>query len=78
MERRAARTVDAGGVKIGGDHPIVIQSMTNTDTKDVESTVGQIKRLVAAGCELVRVAVPDKESARALKRIRALSPVSYL
>ncbi|MDD3074113.1 MAG: flavodoxin-dependent (E)-4-hydroxy-3-methylbut-2-enyl-diphosphate synthase [Eubacteriales bacterium] len=75
MKRRAARTVDVGGVKIGGDHPIVIQSMTNTDTKDVESTVGQIKRLVAAGCELVRVAVPDKESARALKRIRALSPV---
>lgn len=75
MERRAARTVDAGGVKIGGDHPIVIQSMTNTDTKDVDNTVGQIKRLAAAGCELVRVAVPDKESARALKRIKELSPV---
>lgn len=75
MDRRATRTVAAGGVRIGGDNPIIIQSMTNTDTKDVESTVTQIKRLAAAGCELVRVAVPDKESARALRRIRALSPV---
>ncbi len=69
-KRRISRQVDVGGIKIGGGAPIVLQSMTNTDTRDVEATVGQIRRLMAAGCDLVRVAVPDVESARALGRIK--------
>lgn len=73
--RRKTRVVDAGGVKIGGDNPIVVQSMTNTRTSEVESTVAQIKRLVAAGCQLVRVAVPDKEAVQGLKEVLRQSPV---
>lgn len=78
MKRRKTRVVDVGGVKIGGKHPIVIQSMTNTSSSDVESTVAQIKRLVEAGCQLVRVTVPDKEAAQSLKEIRGLSPVPLI
>ena len=78
MIRRKTRAVDVGGVKIGGENPIVIQSMTNTSTSDVESTVAQIKRLAAAGCQLARVAVPDREAARCLKQITKLSPVPVI
>ncbi len=67
MTRRA---VLVGGVMIGGGAPVVVQSMTNTDTRDVEATVAQIERLQAAGGEIVRVAVPDREAAEALPRIR--------
>jgi len=59
-----------GNVAIGGGSPISIQSMTNTDTKDIKATVAQIKALEAAGCEIVRVAVPDKGSALAIKEIK--------
>ena len=59
-----------GGVKIGGENPIAVQSMTNTETSDVDATVAQIERLQEAGCEIVRVAVPDAEAARALPRIK--------
>lgn len=59
-----------GSVKIGGNNPIAIQSMCNTDTRDVYSTVSQIKALEEAGCEIVRVAVIDKEAAEAIKEIR--------
>ncbi len=62
--------VVVGGVKIGKGNPIVIQSMCTTDTKDVESTVKQILALEKAGCEIVRVAVPDIESAKALEEIK--------
>jgi len=75
MERRITRTVDVGGVKIGSRFPIVIQSMTNTDTKDVSRTVEQIIDLARVGCELIRVAVPDKDSTRGLVEIKKLSPV---
>jgi len=68
--RRKSRTVNAGGVLIGGDNPISIQSMTNTDTRDIDSTVKQINTLAEAGCEIVRVAVPDMEAAEAIKDIK--------
>ena len=55
---------------IGGDSPIVVQSMTNTDTRDAEATVAQIKELEEAGCEVIRVAVPDKEAVRAISAIK--------
>jgi (E)-4-hydroxy-3-methylbut-2-enyl-diphosphate synthase len=61
--------VDVGGVKVGGAHPIVVQSMTNTDTADVTGTVNQVMALAAAGSELVRVTVNHDEAARAVPRI---------
>src|SRR5512133_591569 len=67
--RRKAVVVDVGGVKMGGDHPIVVQSMTNTDTADVASTVNQVMALARAGSELVRVTVNTEEAARAVPRI---------
>jgi (E)-4-hydroxy-3-methylbut-2-enyl-diphosphate synthase len=70
MERKLTRTVRVGGVKLGGENPVLVQSMTNTDTRDVEATVAQIARLEAASCELVRVAVPNMEAARQLGRIK--------
>ena len=64
------RVVNIGGVKIGGRESIKIQSMTNTDTRDVEKTVSQIKALENAGCEIIRCAVPDMEAAEAMGEIR--------
>lgn len=70
MNRKITRTVDVGGVKIGGGNSIVIQSMCNTDTRDVNATVGQILALEQAGCEIIRVAVPDAEAADAVAKIK--------
>jgi len=70
ITREKTKVVHIGGVPIGGGHPIVIQSMTNTDTRDVASTVAQIHALTEAGCEIIRVAVPDTEAAEAIKRIK--------
>lgn len=70
MQRKHTTTVQVGNIKIGGDHPIIIQSMCNTDTRDVVATVAQIHALEEAGCELVRVAVPDMEAANAIGEIR--------
>ncbi len=67
--RRKAVVVDVGGVKVGGDHPIVVQSMTNTDTADVPSTVNQVMALAQAGSELVRVTVNTEQAAAALPKI---------
>jgi len=69
--RRPSRPVGVGNLTIGGNAPIVVQSMTNTDTHDVEATVEQILRLETAGCEMVRVALPDREAALALGAIRS-------
>lgn len=69
MKRRVTKNVFVGNVGIGSNHPISIQSMTNTDTRDVQATLAQIERLRAAGCEIVRLAVPDQEAALALKNI---------
>ena len=68
--RRKTRVVKAGNVLIGGDNPVVIQSMCNTDTRDVSATVIQIKALEKAGCEMVRVAVPDMIAAQAIGKIK--------
>ncbi len=67
---RQSRQISIGNVKIGGGAPVSVQSMTITDTRDVASTVSQIKRLEEAGCDIVRVAVPDMDAARALGPIR--------
>jgi (E)-4-hydroxy-3-methylbut-2-enyl-diphosphate synthase len=64
------RQVMVGKVPIGGGAPVVVQSMTNTPTSDVNRTIAQISRLEAAGCEIVRVAVPDRDAAQALPEIR--------
>ena len=68
--RRISKQIQIGGVKIGGGAPIIVQSMTNTDTRDVMSTIQQIKELEEFGCELIRVAVPDMEAAQAIKKIK--------
>jgi (E)-4-hydroxy-3-methylbut-2-enyl-diphosphate synthase len=70
IKRRKTKQIRIGTVPVGSDAPITVQSMTNTDTRDVETTVSQIKRLEAAGCELVRVAVVDVEAAAAIRSIR--------
>jgi len=69
VPRRHTVTVDVGGVQVGSDHPIVVQSMTNTDTADVEGTAHQVAALAAAGSELVRVTVNTEEAAAAVPRI---------
>lgn len=69
--RRKSRVITIGNVSIGGDNPVVVQSMTNTDTRDIDSTVEQILRLEQAGCELVRVAVVDEEAARSIEKIKS-------
>lgn len=68
--RRKTRPVFLGKVQIGGDAPVSVQSMTSTDTRDVGKTLAQIRRLEKAGCEIVRVAVPDEEAAAAIPKIR--------
>lgn len=67
--RRKTRPVSVGGVEIGGSAPVSVQSMTKTDTRDVAATVNQIHALEAAGCEIIRVAVPDEEAVEALVSI---------
>lgn len=71
FDRRRSRAVNVGGVVIGGDSPIVIQSMTNTDTHDVDATYSQIMRLTEAGCEIVRITAPDLESVKTFEALRA-------
>lgn len=70
MLRTETREIQVGSVKMGGGNPIVIQSMCNTDTRDVDATVKQILALEEAGCELVRVAIPDMKAADAVGEIR--------
>ncbi len=73
--RRKTRQVDVGGVKIGGESPISVQTMTKTKTDDVKGTVGQIRAAAEAGCDIVRVTVNDKEAADAMKEIVRQSPI---
>lgn len=68
--RKQKRIVNIGGVKIGGDNPVAIQSMCNTDTRDVKATVNQIHELENTGCEIIRVAVPDMVAAKAVADIK--------
>ncbi len=70
--RRSTRVVNIGHIGVGGDHPIRVQSMTNTDTMDTRSTVDQIERLAAAGCEIARVTAPSIRDAENLRNIRTM------
>ena len=74
MMMRQTRAVKVKDVQVGGGAPVAVQSMTKTDTVDVEATVAQIEEMMRAGCEIVRVAVPDKDAAIALKEIRKRVP----
>ena len=70
MKRKITKTIHVRGVPIGGGNPIPVQSMTNTHTDDVAATLAQLRRLQSAGCEIVRLAVPNRLAARALPEIR--------
>src|SRR3990172_5622260 len=70
IKRRKTRPLKIGHVTVGGDSPVSVQSMANTHTADVSATVSQIKRLEEAGCEIIRVAVPDESSAAAISQIK--------
>jgi len=70
MQRKLTKKVLLGSLPVGGGSPVTVQSMTNTDTRDIDATVGQIHRLQQAGCEIVRVAVPDEAAAKALAEIK--------
>lgn len=73
--RHATRTVQVGSLMMGGQAPVVIQSMNNTDTRDVRASLEQIRQLAESGCELTRLAIPDLEAADALAKIRRDSPL---
>jgi len=76
--RRATVPLRIGAVAVGGGAPVSVQSMTKTDTRDVRATLAQIRRLERAGCEIVRLAVPDREAAEAVGRIRARTRVPLI
>ncbi|RMH81320.1 MAG: flavodoxin-dependent (E)-4-hydroxy-3-methylbut-2-enyl-diphosphate synthase [Acidobacteria bacterium] len=78
IKRRKTRQIEVGWIKVGGDAPIVVQSMTSTKTHRVEETLHQVNRLVKAGCELVRVAVPHEEDLEALPDIVKNSPIPVI
>ena len=73
--RRTSRQIMVGNVPVGGDAPISVQTMTNTDTSDVAATVAQVQAAAEAGADIVRVSVPDEASSKALKEIVRESPV---
>ena len=75
IQRHPTRTIQVGPLLMGGQSPVVVQSMNNTDTRDAAATLAQIHRLAQAGCELTRVAIPDLEAAKALGEIRRNSPL---
>ncbi|MFH5835739.1 flavodoxin-dependent (E)-4-hydroxy-3-methylbut-2-enyl-diphosphate synthase [Proteiniclasticum sp. C24MP] len=75
MMRREARKIRIKDIYVGGDSRIAVQSMTNTDTRDVEATLNQIRALMVAGCDIIRCAVPDMEAAEALKEITRQIPI---
>ena len=75
---RTSKQIRVGDIPIGGGAPVVIQSMTNTDTRDSAATLAQIRELAAAGCEIVRVTVPDETAVRALPEILAGSPIPVI
>ena len=70
IKRRLSRQIHVGNVAVGGDAPISVQSMTNTNTLDVDATVGQIQQLEKAGADIVRVSVPDMDAAEAFGKIK--------
>ena len=78
IDRRKSRSINVGNVKVGGEAPISVQTMTNTLTSDVNATVAQIKRVVKTGADIVRVSVPDQDSSYALKDICKKSTVPII
>lgn len=78
IKRRKSKEISIGNVKIGNNNPIIVQSMCNTDTRDIVSTSNQIKELADAGCELVRLAVLNKDAASAIKELVKISPVPLI
>ena len=68
-KQQTTRTIKIGDVSIGGNHPVSIQSMTNTDTRDCGATIKQIVELEQAGCEIIRIAIPDLKAAANIQRI---------
>ncbi len=77
-KRRLTRPIQVGSVQVGGGAPVSVQSMTNTDPHDVAATLAQVERLAAAGCEIVRLAVPDREAAAAFAAVKRASPVPLI
>lgn len=78
IKRRKSKEISIGNVKIGNNNPISVQSMCNTDTRNIEETALQIKQLANAGCELVRLAVLNKDAAEAIKELVKISPVPLI
>lgn len=78
IKRRFSRPIQIGSVTVGGNAPIIVQSMTKTDTRDVKATVSQIKELADCGCEIIRVAVPNKEAAEAIAAIKKNIPIPLI
>ena len=75
MQRRKSKEISIGNIKIGADNPISVQSMCNTDTRDIAKTSKQIKQLAEAGCEIVRLAVLNPDAADAIRELVKISPV---
>ncbi len=75
IQRRISKQVQVGNIKIGGDAPISVQSMTNTDTRDVKSTLKQIYNLAETGCEIIRLAVLNSDATEAIRKIKKSSPL---
>jgi (E)-4-hydroxy-3-methylbut-2-enyl-diphosphate synthase len=78
MIRKSTRAIFVGSVQIGGGAPVAVQSMTNTDTKDVAASLAQIEALAQAGCDIVRLAIPNQGAAKAFQEIKARSPVPLI
>lgn len=78
IQRRKSKQIEIGNIKIGADAPISVQSMTNTDTRDIKSTLKQINKLAEQGCELVRLAILNADAAEAVRDIKKASPVPLI
>ena len=78
IKRRITKVINVGNIKIGGDNPISVQSMTNTLTKNVNETLNQIVKISEVGADIVRVSCPDEESTLALKEITKHSPIPVI
>jgi len=78
IARRPSKSITVGTVTIGGDAPIIVQSMTKTDTRNMPATIAQIKELADCGCEIVRVAVPDTEAAQAISTIKQSTSIPII
>ena len=77
-QRRVSRQIHVGDVPVGGDAPVAVQSMTKTDTRDAEATIMQIYEVAAAGCDIIRCAVPNMDAAKALKEICSRAPIPVI